>query len=60
MVEIDKKTYTIPEAAKVLGIGINAAYTGVKTGEIPSIQIGRRKVVPVVALDRLLSGKQSI
>ena len=51
---MDRKTYTIEEAAKALGIGRSSAYQAAKTGEIPTVRIGRRLLVPVVAIDRLL------
>ncbi len=50
-----KRTYTVEEAAKILGIGRSAAYQAVGTGEIPAIRIGRRLLVPVQALEQLLS-----
>jgi excisionase family DNA binding protein len=53
----DRKTCTVPEAAKILGISRGKAYGAAKSGEIPSIKIGKRIVVPIAALDLLLSGK---
>lgn len=50
----DRRTVTVPEAAKLLGISRNAAYEGVKRKEIPSVKIGARIVVPKAALDRML------
>ena len=47
-------TMKVAEAAERLGIGINQAYEGVHRGEIPSIKIGNRYLVPRVALERLL------
>lgn len=55
---VDKKTLTIPEAARVLGIGRSAAYEAARTGEIPTIHIGRRILVPIVGLERLLDSDQ--
>ena len=52
-----KQTYSIPEAAKVLGIGRSAAYEAARTGEIPTIKIGKRVLVPVAQLEQLLGGK---
>ena len=49
-----KRTYTVPEAAEALGIGRNAAYEAARTGQLPTIRIGKRILVPVVALERLL------
>mgnify|MGYP000389124821 FL=1 len=45
---------TIQEAAKILRIGRSAAYEAARTGELPVIQFGRRKLVPRAALEKLL------
>ena len=50
-----KATMTVDEAAKCLGIGRNSAYEAVQRGEIPVIRIGKRLLVPVVALERMLA-----
>ena len=51
---MDKKTLSIPEAGKALGIGRSAAYEAARTGQLPTIRIGKRLLVPIVALERLL------
>lgn len=51
-----ERTMTVPEAAAILGIGRNAAYEAAKTGQIPTIRIGKRILVPRAALDRMLEG----
>jgi excisionase family DNA binding protein len=48
------RTISVEEAAKLLGIGRNTAYDCVKRGEIPSLRLGRRLVVPVGKLMELL------
>lgn len=53
--EMERKTRTVPEAAQILGIGRSAAYEGARTGEIPTIRIGKRLLVPVAALERMLA-----
>lgn len=53
---IEPKTYSIEEAAQLLGIGRNHAYEAAKRGEIPVIRIGKRLLVPKAALDRMLQG----
>ena len=53
-----RRTTTITEAAKVLGIGRNQAYEAARRGEIPTIKIGKRLLVPVAALERMLEGVQ--
>ncbi len=55
---MEKKTYTVPEAAEALGIGRNAAYEAARTGQLPTIRIGKRILVPVAALERMLSVEQ--
>jgi len=47
-------TLTVPEAGRRLGIGRDAAYDAAKRGEIPTIRLGRRIVVPKPAFERLL------
>lgn len=49
-----KRTMTVEAAARELGIGRNAAYEAAKRGEIPTIRIGRKLLVPRVAFERLL------
>lgn len=51
---MDRLTYNVTEVAHLLGISRGSAYTHVRTGEIPSITIGGRIVVPRRALDALL------
>ena len=51
----DRMTMTVEEAAKRLGIGRNSAYDAVQRGEIPSLRIGKRLLVPVAALERMLA-----
>ena len=54
---IERKTQTIRETAKELGIGVNQAYEAARRGEIPVIRVGKRILVPVQALKRLLNGE---
>jgi excisionase family DNA binding protein len=44
----------VDAVAKALGLSRAAAYNAVQTGEIPSIRIGRRIVVPTAAVRRML------
>ena len=50
----DKLTLTVPETAKRLGIGKNLAYDAIQRGEIPSIRVGHRLLVPVAALEAMM------
>ena len=48
-------TWTVTEAAKLLGISPTTAYEAARRGELPVRVIGRRMLVPQVALLRLLT-----
>jgi len=47
-------TMTVEEASEALGISRSLAYELVRRGEIPSLRLGRRIVVPVRALEDLV------
>jgi excisionase family DNA binding protein len=51
-----RKTLTVTETAKVLGIGRNQCYEAIRRGELPTIKIGKRILVPLVALEQKLRG----
>ena len=53
---VDRRTVTIDDAARMLGIGRNLAYELALRGELPALRLGRRLVVPVEQLDALLAG----
>jgi excisionase family DNA binding protein len=50
----DRLALTVTEAAGLLGISRALAYELVARGELPSIRLGRRLVVPKVALLEML------
>lgn len=50
----ERPTVTVPEAGRLLGLGKASAYAAAERGEIPTIRIGRRLLVPTAALRRLL------
>ena len=50
-----KIAVSVEEAAAMLGISRGSAYEAVRRGEIPSLRIGRRVLVPLAALSRLCS-----
>lgn len=47
-------TVSVEEAGHLLGISRGHAYALVNRGKIPSLRLGRRIVVPLRAIDRLL------
>lgn len=50
-----KKLLTIPEVAFRLGIGRTLAYRLVMKGDIPSITIGRRRLVLASGIEQFIS-----
>lgn len=52
----DSLTWTVTECANRLGIGRNSAYEAIARGEIPAVKIGKRLLVPKIALEKMLSG----
>jgi excisionase family DNA binding protein len=51
---MERQTYTIDEAARILGIGRNAGYLAARSGALPVLRMGKRLLVPRAALERLL------
>ncbi len=47
-------TMTVEEAAKALRIGRSLAYELARRGELPTIRLGKRLLVPKAGLDRML------
>ena len=57
MVE-DRKAISVLECARLLGLGKNLCYEAIQRGEIPSIKVGGRILVPVAALDKMLGDEK--
>jgi excisionase family DNA binding protein len=53
-------TWTVPEAARLLGISKDSAYEAAHRGELPVRVIGRRLLIPRAALLRLLDGAHAL
>ncbi len=52
----DRMVIDIPTAARVLSISRGLAYESARRGEIPTIRLGRRLLVPVAQFRRMLEG----
>jgi excisionase family DNA binding protein len=50
----ERVVYTVPEAGRLLGLSRNGSYEAAKRGEIPTIRIGRRLLVPKIPFHRML------
>jgi excisionase family DNA binding protein len=52
--EDERLVYTVPEAGRLLGLSRNGSYEAAKRGDIPTIRIGRRLLVPKVPFHRVI------
>ena len=50
----EQPTMTVEEAARHLGIGRSSAYAAARAGELPTIRVGARLLVPTAVLCRML------
>lgn len=52
-----RSTFSVEEAGcEILGLSRCAAYSAAKNGSIPTVRVGRRLIVPRLALEKLLGG----
>lgn len=47
-------TISIKQASELLGISLRSAYKCARTGELPTLRLGRRLLVPTPKLMRML------
>jgi excisionase family DNA binding protein len=50
---------SVEEAAMALGVSRGTAYEAVRSGQIPTVRLGRRLLVPIDALQALLKVEAS-
>lgn len=53
--DTSRATVSVDEAARILGIGRSSAFGAVRRGDIPVLWIGRRVLVPLAVLERMLA-----
>ena len=53
---MEKLGLSVEEAAEVIGIGRSEVYERLARGEIESVKIGRRRIIPMEAAKRFLDG----
>ena len=49
-----RRTVSVPEAARIVGIGRSTLYEHVRTGLVPSLRIGGRVVIPTEVIETFL------
>lgn len=50
----EQPTMSVPDAGRILGLSRQSAYDAATRGDLPTIRIGRRLLVPTSALRRML------
>lgn len=56
-VRTERRTFDLwPAAGRMLGLSRSATYAAAKRGDIPTLRIGGRILVPIAALERLIEG----
>jgi hypothetical protein len=53
----ERLTYDVVEAGKKAGLGRNASYDAARRGEIPTVKLGNRLLVPKKKWDAILNGE---
>ena len=53
--EEQRLTLTVEEAAQAVGCGRSLAYEMARDGRLPALRLGRKLVVPRIALERMLA-----
>jgi excisionase family DNA binding protein len=55
----ERLVFSVEEAGRLLGLSRGTAYLAAQTGALPTVRIGRRLLVPKVALESLLASPRT-
>ena len=55
-----KLAYSVPEAAQMIGLGRTKMFELIATGEVASIKVGRRTLVPIESLRNFVENLPSV
>lgn len=58
--DTNRETMSVPEAGRLLGLGIHGSYAAAKRGEIPTLKFGKKLRVPRRALERMLAEGRTV
>lgn len=56
---MEKRVYSIQEVADALGISHSYAYQLVRSGEIPSLKLGKKRVIPIAKFEQWINGVEN-
>lgn len=54
---LERKMYSIPDAAKILDLSVSGLWAMVRAGKIRTVKLGHRRVVPPGVLEDILNGE---
>ena len=54
---MERKSVRPTEAARLLGVSRKTVYVLMRSGQLRSVRLGRARLIPVAALDELLSSQ---
>ena len=54
---MDKKLLEVPEAGAILSLGRSTIYSLLMKGELRSIVVGRRRLIPVESIDSFIADR---
>ena len=57
---VPKINYSIPEAAHAAGVGRSTLYEAIAAGALRSSKVGKRRLIPVAALNDWLAGHEVV
>jgi excisionase family DNA binding protein len=53
--QVERRTISVEEAGRILGVSRGAAYAYARDGSIRTIRLGKRLLVPRAALEKMLN-----
>lgn len=53
-----RRTYNVAEVADLLGVSRSSLYESIRRGELRALQFGRRVVIPVSVVEKMLAGDE--
>jgi excisionase family DNA binding protein len=56
----EREVYTPKEVMVILRLSKNAVYQAIRNGEIHSVHIGDRYLIPAKSLEKMLSGEKPV
>ena len=55
----ERLTYTVPDVIAALGLSRPTVYNLINSGELPSLKVGKRRLIRAEALDRFLADREA-